>query len=179
MYVTSLKSSYERTHYYEIVCKEPATLININSFTYIFQRFSVDFQVNYSPEHLWKALIISECSNYLDVKIIISICICLITRQPHKMVKHTQTIRWQQPTNCLSVLDHFVGLALKELIEFTWSQENRCLWEGLFVFMKWNFKRNPKYKLLSFVVRSNLFKKRSKLKLTEKRNVLETTVFLE
>ena len=29
------------------------------------------------------------------------------------MVKHTQTIRRQQPTNCLSVFDHFVGLALK------------------------------------------------------------------
>ena len=33
----------------------------------------------------------------------------------HKMVKHTQAIRWQQPTNCLSVFDHFVGLALKGL----------------------------------------------------------------
>ena len=33
----------------------------------------------------------------------------------HKMIKHTQTIRWQQPTNCLSVFDHFVGLALKGL----------------------------------------------------------------
>ena len=28
------------------------------------------------------------------------------------MVKHTQAI---QPTNCLSVFDHFVGLALKDL----------------------------------------------------------------
>ena len=36
-------------------------------------------------------------------------------RQPHKMVKHAQTIRWQQPTNCLSVFDHFLGLALKGL----------------------------------------------------------------
>ena len=36
-------------------------------------------------------------------------------RQPHKMVKHTETIRRQQPTNCLSVSDHFVGLALKGL----------------------------------------------------------------
>ena len=33
-------------------------------------------------------------------------------RQPHKMIKHTQTIRRQQPTNCLSVFDHFVGLSL-------------------------------------------------------------------
>ena len=29
------------------------------------------------------------------------------------MVKHIQTIRWQVATNCLSVFDHFVGLALK------------------------------------------------------------------
>ena len=36
-------------------------------------------------------------------------------RQPHEMVKYTQTIRRQKPTNCLSVFDHFVGLALKEL----------------------------------------------------------------
>ena len=36
-------------------------------------------------------------------------------RQPHKMVKHTQTICRQQSTNCLSVLDHFVGLALEGL----------------------------------------------------------------
>ena len=46
-------------------------------------------------------------------------------RQPHKMVKHThrqntsakhigKTHR-QKPTNCLSVFDHFVGLALKSL----------------------------------------------------------------
>ena len=31
------------------------------------------------------------------------------------MVKHTQIIRRQKPTNCLSVFDHFVGLALKGL----------------------------------------------------------------
>ena len=31
------------------------------------------------------------------------------------MVKHTQTIRRQEPTNCLSVFDHFVGLALNGL----------------------------------------------------------------
>ena len=36
-------------------------------------------------------------------------------RQPHKMVKHPQAIRRQQPTNCLSVSDHFVGLAFKWL----------------------------------------------------------------
>ena len=31
------------------------------------------------------------------------------------MVKHTQTIHWQQPTNCLSMFNCFVGLALKGL----------------------------------------------------------------
>ena len=32
-----------------------------------------------------------------------------------KMVKHTRTIHLLLPTNCLSVFDHFVGLALKGL----------------------------------------------------------------
>ena len=33
------------------------------------------------------------------------------------MVKPTQTICWQQPTNCLSVFDHFVKSALKGLTD--------------------------------------------------------------
>ena len=33
--------------------------------------------------------------------------------QPHKMIKHTQTIRRLLPTNCLSLFDHFVGWRLK------------------------------------------------------------------
>ena len=36
-------------------------------------------------------------------------------RQPHKMVKHAETIYQQQPSNCLSVFNHSVGLALKGL----------------------------------------------------------------
>ena len=35
--------------------------------------------------------------------------------QPHRMVKHTQSVRRLLPTNCLSVFDHFVGLALTGL----------------------------------------------------------------
>ena len=31
------------------------------------------------------------------------------------MVKHTQAIRWNLPTNCLSVFDHCMGLVLKGL----------------------------------------------------------------
>ena len=37
-------------------------------------------------------------------------------RQPHKMVKNTQPIRRLLPTNCLSVSDHFVGLALSSFM---------------------------------------------------------------
>ena len=36
-------------------------------------------------------------------------------REPHKIVKHCQTIRWFLPKNCLSVVDHFLGLALKRV----------------------------------------------------------------
>ena len=32
------------------------------------------------------------------------------------MVKHTQTIHWQESTNCLSVFDHLMELALEELM---------------------------------------------------------------
>ena len=35
--------------------------------------------------------------------------------QPHKMVKHTETICRLLPTNCLTVFDHFVGLGPKGL----------------------------------------------------------------
>ena len=35
------------------------------------------------------------------------------------MVKHTQIIRRQQPTDGLNVFDHFVGLAFKGLIVLT------------------------------------------------------------
>ena len=55
------------------------------------------------------------------------------------MVKHTQTIRQQHPTNCLSVFDHAVKLALKGLkIELgyyrygiTHMAKSLCLIEGL------------------------------------------------
>ena len=41
--------------------------------------------------------------------------ILILKRQPHKMVKLKQFVNILL-TNCLSVFDHFVGLALKELI---------------------------------------------------------------
>ena len=41
------------------------------------------------------------------------------------MVKHTKAIRWQQPTNCLSVFDHFVELAPKGLSETKCSRMNQ------------------------------------------------------
>ena len=55
----------------------------------------------------------------------------------HKMVKHAQKIRRQKPTNCLSVYDHFVGLALKGCV--------RCIFANLFLKSKtqhlWNFEK--------------------------------------
>ena len=42
------------------------------------------------------------------------------------MVKHTQAICPLQSTNCLSVFDHFVGLALKGLtFDFTRALNNK------------------------------------------------------
>ena len=38
------------------------------------------------------------------------------------MVKHTQTIRRLEPTNCLSVFDHYDGLTLKGLKFFLHSK---------------------------------------------------------
>ena len=48
------------------------------------------------------------------------------------MVKHTQTIRRLLATNCLSVFDHFVGLALKaEPIHF------HLKWKSLITVLIW------------------------------------------
>ena len=47
------------------------------------------------------------------------------------MVKHTQTIRRKIPTNCLSVFNHFVGLALKGVeltLKGVMSLPNLCLY---------------------------------------------------
>ena len=45
------------------------------------------------------------------------------------MVKHTQTIFWLLPTNCLSVFDHFMGLALKGLTTFA-ERSISDLWQS-------------------------------------------------
>ena len=52
------------------------------------------------------------------------------------MVKHTQTIRQLLLTNCLSVFDHFVGLAIKWLKNVT--QAMTCI----FVCTQVNFTLN-------------------------------------
>ena len=44
------------------------------------------------------------------------------------MVKHTQTIRRQKPTNCLSLFDHYVGLTLKGLIKGVDKTGKVLLW---------------------------------------------------
>ena len=51
-------------------------------------------------------------------------------RQAHKMVKQTQTIRRLLPTNCLSVFDNFMGLAIKGLAIFRKKHHSGCLTRG-------------------------------------------------
>ena len=53
-------------------------------------------------------------------------------RQPHKMVKHTHAIRRLLPTNCWSVFDHFVGLALKWLSTFSACESQNELIEEIY-----------------------------------------------
>ena len=55
------------------------------------------------------------------------------------MVKHTQTIRWQKPTNCLSVFDHFMGLALKGLKGDSRGFRRRKNLEQFILFKQSNF----------------------------------------
>ena len=61
--------------------------------------------------------LISWCGNFVETW---KFCVkySIFKRQPHKMVKHTQTICRLLTTNCLSVFDHSVGLALKGLNKF-------------------------------------------------------------
>ena len=58
-----------------------------------------------------------------------------VKRQPHKMIKHTQTINRQKPTNYLNVFDHFLGLALERLkfesadiLLQSWRSSDRLQW---------------------------------------------------
>ena len=51
------------------------------------------------------------------------------------MVKQTQTIRQQQLTYCLNVFDHFVGLALKGLINNCREKSVLCVFSSsIFIF---------------------------------------------
>ena len=74
------------------------------------------------------------------------------------MVKHTQTIRLQQPMNCLSVFDHFVGLALKGLI-----LEAKCsdiffsqFFHTSFIYLKSIHYKTYQLKILNFNIHPRL-----------------------
>ena len=66
------------------------------------------------------------------------------------MVKHTQTIRRQQPTNCLSVFGHFVKMAFKRLPTAQNSLQDLFNWGSLNTRLKnnhykeWSYKKNKK-----------------------------------
>ena len=68
------------------------------------------------------------------------------------MVKHIQTIRRQQPKNCLSVFDPFMGLLLKGLTGHNLAERN-----FFFIYHKKqeDFKRQTSY----FVVTTNTIDK--------------------
>ena len=56
----------------------------------------------------------SMCFTSKSFDLIVSI-LNPLSANPHKMVKYTQAIRLQEPTNCLNVFKIFVALALKGL----------------------------------------------------------------
>ena len=61
------------------------------------------------------------------------------------MVKHAQTVCRQQPTNCLSGFDHFVGLALKGLKWFSKFNSVVVMTQNkIFVFLKFEKKLQGK-----------------------------------
>ena len=45
------------------------------------------------------------------------------------MVKHTQTIHRQKPTNCLNVFDHFIDLAFKRVNSFQANAPFQYPWQ--------------------------------------------------
>ena len=62
--------------------------------------------------------------------------------QPHKMVKHTQITRRLLPTNCLSVFENFVRLALKGLnIETCIISWHILLWPGKVTMSSYHYKK--------------------------------------
>ena len=69
------------------------------------------------------------------------------------MIKHTPSIRLQQPTNCLSVFEHFMGLALKGL-------NSGFVSTGRITFTQWVANSANKY---LFKVENRNTKKRCKI----------------
>ena len=90
-----------------------------------------------------KALKKWECKNKMSQWVVKSLP---FKRQPHKMVKHTQTIRRLLLMNSLSVFGHSVGLALKGLNLSTYSDQFKIwycyLTDSKSQFSLLNIKRN-------------------------------------
>ena len=71
------------------------------------------------------------------------------------MVKHTQTIRWLLPANCLNVFDHSVELALKRLTYLHLLQAQTPL-------KVFQVKSEQRLCLQSIQIKSTTFKNKSK-----------------
>ena len=89
-------------------------LMNFSARSWYWSNFFYALQYGINTKYI--------CFNVTIIKINInciaynfSSCLNPLNTNPTKMVKHIQGIHRQQPMNCLSVFDHFVGLALKEL----------------------------------------------------------------
>ena len=64
-------------------------------------------------EHLLALLALKVQWTYIHCILKLRVSGLTFQRKPHSIVKHTQTIRCQQSTNCLSAFGYFVGLAFK------------------------------------------------------------------
>ena len=90
----------------------------------------------YLPQILWKCNFWKAPLAYIPWNMVNRLATLSFKRRHHKMVKHTQIIRRQQPNNCLSVFDHYLGLALKGFILIVSPSEThsgKFLWKHIYL----------------------------------------------
>ena len=83
-------------------------------FQKIPENISFKLQADLGLYQIWKFSV--NCLEHLSISEEMLFFVCFpFNCQPHKMVKHTETIYRQKPINCLSVFVDRVGLELKRL----------------------------------------------------------------
>ena len=91
------------------------------------------------------------------------------------MVKNNQTIRRLLPTNCLSVFDHFVGMALKEFKSILTSQKSDTLTTAFSITMIL-LPRRPKQ--VSLETQKGISKNKTNLGMKSSRLAKTTHIYL-